>query len=124
MSGANAVRRYRDVDAAGRAATATPHELVDLIYTELRIALEVMERAIVAGHRSVARTQHQRALELILTLEAGLDRVNGGELADALSQIYRQMRARLIVARRGDMGACRDIAEGIANLQTAWQRVT
>jgi flagellar biosynthetic protein FliS len=68
--------------------------------------------------------QHERASTILHTLEAGLDRVKGGDLATSLAGIYRQMRRRLLAARSGDMAAIREVRDGVGSLAEAWGRIT
>jgi flagellar secretion chaperone FliS len=115
--------RYQQIDLASRIESATPHSLVTMLYTELCIALAVMRRAAAAGDQARQREQHERASSILHTLEASLDRAQGGALADTLAGIYRQMRRRLLAGRSGDMAAIDEVVAGIESLATAWARI-
>ena len=116
--------RYQQVDLVSRVEGATPHALVSMLYSELSVALDVMVRAAEAGDVNRRLQQHERASSILHTLEAGLDRVKGGDLAMSLAGIYRQMRRRLLAARSGDIAATREVRDGIASLADAWSRIT
>ncbi len=119
----NAVQRYRDVDRASRTEGATPHALVAMLYDELAVALAVMASANAAGDTRRRLDQHARASSVLHALECGLDRTRGGNLAQSLASIYRQMRQRLLVARSGDAGALDEVRQGVASLAEAWGRI-
>ncbi len=116
--------RYQQIDLVSRVEGSTPHALVSMLYGELTVALDVMARAIEAGDANRRMQQHERASSILHTLEAGLDRVKGGELAMSLSGIYRQMRRRLLAARGGDLAAIREVQDGVSSLAEAWGQIT
>lgn len=116
--------RYQQVDLASRVEGSTPHALVSMLYAELSVALDVMVRAAETGDANRRLQQHERASTILHTLEAGLDRVKGGDLATSLAGIYRQMRRRLLAARNGDIAAAEEVRDGVASLAEAWGRIT
>lgn len=115
---------YQQVDLVSRVEGSTPHALVSMLYSELSVALDVMARAAETGDVNRRLQQHERASTILHTLEAGLDRVKGGDLAMSLAGIYRQMRRRLLVARNGDIAAVREVRDGVGSLAEAWGRIT
>lgn len=114
---------YQRVDLASRTEGATPHGLVATLYSELAIALDVMDRVTGDPDRSRFFRQHERAIAILHALDSGLDRRNGGELALSLSAIYRQMRRRLLAARDGDRAAVAEVRAGVVSLADAWDRI-
>lgn len=123
MSSRSPTSRYQQVDLVSRVEGSTPHALVSMLYAELSVALEVMARATAAGDVNRRHQQHERASTILHTLEAGLDRVKGGDLAASLAGIYRQMRRRLLAARNGDISATEEVRDGVASLAEAWGRI-
>lgn len=117
------LHRYRDIDLSSRIEGASPHALVATLYDELIAALDVLKRAIERGDSGLRMTQHERATTILHALDAGLDRVDGGELARSLTNIYRQMQRRLVAARSGDINAVSEVREGVGNLATAWKAI-
>lgn len=115
--------QYQQIDLASRIESATPHSLVTLLYTELAAALAIMRRAAAAGDTARRRDQHERASSILHTLEASLDRAHGGDLADTLAGIYRQMRRRLLAGRAGDLAAIDEVVAGVESLAGAWARI-
>jgi flagellar secretion chaperone FliS len=117
------LRRYQDVDLRSRIDGATPHALVAMLYGELQVALDVLDRAIATGDVRLIREQHERAASILIALESGLDRSGGSDIAVSLAEIYRQMRRRLLTARNGDAKASREVREGVDSLAAAWARI-
>lgn len=117
------LHRYRDMDLSSRIEGASPHALVATLYEELTTALDVLKRAIERGDAALRMSQHERASTILRALDAGLDRVDGGDLAKSLTNIYRQMQRRLIAARSGDISAVSEVREGTGNLAAAWNAI-
>ena len=115
--------RYRQIDLATRIDGATPHALVAMLYAELGVALEVMARGAATQDHSRRTRQHERATSILHLLDANLDRQSGGNLADSLSGIYRQMLRRLGAGRNGDIDAIVEVRAGVASLADAWARI-
>ena len=118
------VMRYQEMELASRIEGATPHALVAMLYDELGAALDVLARAIDAGDPTLRMTHHERASSILHALEAGLDRVGGGDLAMSLTAIYRQMQRRLIAARSGDVAAIVEVRAGVTSLSEAWRAIS
>ena len=117
------IRQYRDIELNSRIEAATPHALVAMLYESLSAELGVLARALALGDTGLQAVRHERANTLLLALEGGLDQANGGALATSLASIYRQMRRRLLAARNGDALALRELIDGVASLNDAWQRI-
>ena len=80
-------RTYREIDLAGRTATADGPALVQLLYEELGQALRVAAWA--ADHRQYQTRSERvtRATAILFALEANLDFEKGG----AVSEITRRI---------------------------------
>jgi flagellar secretion chaperone FliS len=115
--------RYQDMDFSSRVESATPHGLVAILYAELGTALEILGRAQALGNRPRMQAQHERAASILHALASGLDREGGGDLAQTLGGIYRQMQRRLAAARDGDDTAVEEVRTGVASLADAWSRI-
>jgi flagellar secretion chaperone FliS len=115
---------YRKIHHESRAAAADPVELVSMLYEELETALGVL--IVLAGRRQPILTTEpaHRVRTMLIALDAGLDHDAGGDLANSLSQIYNGMRRRFEqAATSGDRVALNEIAEGVASLRAAWDRI-
>lgn len=112
---------YRQIDVAGRAATADGPALVQLLYEELVAALRAAAHA--AEHRQYAIKSERvtRATAILFALEAGLDFTGGGEIAYTLARLYAGARNAVLNAAMGDDPApFRATAATLADIAAAW----
>jgi len=115
-------RTYRDVDLAGRTATADPAALVTLLYEELVAALRVAGWA--AEHRRFETRSERvtRATAILFALEAGLDHERGAAVSDTLARFYAGARREVIRASLGtEAKPFLDVAASIEEIAGAWR---
>jgi flagellar secretion chaperone FliS len=119
-----ACQQYQTLDLASRLETASPHRLVAILYEEMLLAVEILERAARKGRDVRFHPQTDRMRSILISLESGLDFENGGTLAHSLAQVYRSMRRELVIAVNSDdakaFGALR---EGVQSVATAWASI-
>lgn len=122
---ARALDQYRELDLAARVASASPQQLVAMLFDGLRAALRVAERAVEqrqAGPRIRAVT---RALAILDGLESSLDFAAGGPVARTLAVLYGELRALVVAgnaeARPELLGAA---AARVATLGAAWSAIS
>ncbi|PTQ11534.1 flagellar export chaperone FliS [Sphingomonas oleivorans] len=122
--GAGASARYRDIDVASRVEGATPHGLVAILFDELLKALEMLIVHQRQGDLARRNERQARALSILHGLEASLDFDRGGEIANSLSQIYREAR-RLIAlgVRDGDVAPIEQARAMLADIAGAWTSI-
>jgi flagellar protein FliS len=107
-----------------RAAAADPVELVTMLYDELETAVGVLAAMVRQGQRVSATEPAHRARTILIGLDVGLDRDAGGDVATALSRVYRSMRRKLDEAvQQNDAKALADILEGIITISSAWRQL-
>ena len=103
-------------------ATASPQQLLVMLYDRLALDLERAETALGSGDRDEARAQIQHAQEIVFELRSSLkvDVWEGGPRLDAL---YGWLITELVQANvKGDLrrvGDCRRIVEP---LRDAWRQ--
>lgn len=115
-------RTYREIDLAGRTATADGPALVQLLYDELVSALRVA--AIAADRRAFAAKAERvtRATAILFALEANLDHEAGGAVAAALARFYAGCRAQVVEASVGTSGEpFRAVAAELQEIASAWK---
>nr|WP_208417862.1 flagellar protein FliS [Sphingopyxis panaciterrae] len=107
-----------------RAAAADPVELVTMLYDELEVAVGVLAAMVRQGQRVSATEPAHRARAILIGLDAGLDREAGGDVAEALSRVYRSMRRKLdeVVAANDEAGL-KDLLDGILTVSNAWRQL-
>ena len=115
---------YRRLQHESRAAAADPVELVTMLYDELETAIGVLAAMVRQGQRVSATEPAHRARAILIGLDAGLDHDKGGDVAAALSRVYRSMRRKLDEAVAQNSGeALADLLEGILTVSTAWRQL-
>ncbi len=115
---------YRRLQHESRAAAADPIELVTMLYDELETAIGVLGAMLRQSQRISATEPAHRARAILIGLDAGLDREAGGDVAAALSRVYRSMRRKLDEAvAQNDGEALADLLDGVLTISTAWRQL-
>ncbi len=116
-------RTYREIDLAGRTATADGPALVQLLYDELGQALRVAAWA--ADHRQFQTRSDRvtRATAILFALEANLDFDKGGDVSQALARFYTGCRKQVIDGALADDGTpFRRVAAELDEIAQAWKQ--
>jgi flagellar protein FliS len=102
-------------------ATASPQQLLVMLYDRLALDLERGQTALMAGDRETASEQLQHAQEIVMELQSSLQ-VDAWEGGPRLASLYTWLLTELITANvKGDLrrvGDCRKIVEP---LRDAWR---
>jgi len=115
---------YRRLQHESRAAAADPVELVTMLYDELETAIGVLGSMVRQGQRISATEPAHRARAILIGLDAGLDRDAGGDVAAALSRVYRSMRRKLDESvAQNDGEALADLLDGVLTVSAAWRQL-
>ncbi|WP_293701108.1 MULTISPECIES: flagellar export chaperone FliS [unclassified Sphingopyxis] len=115
---------YRRLQHESRAAAADPIELVTMLYDELETAIGVLGSMVRQGQRISATEPAHRARAILIGLDGGLDRDAGGDVAAALSRVYRSMRRKLDEAvAQNDGEALADLLDGVLTVSAAWRQL-
>ncbi|MCH1929371.1 flagellar export chaperone FliS [Shewanella sp. A25] len=115
---------YRNTAVEAKAAGADVHQLVLMLFDGF---LEELERAV--GHINGRRldkkaSSTERLLKILGGLEASLDRSNGGELAQNMSNLYQYCgQAVLQASLRNDASYLDNVRVVMTNLQEGWKGV-
>ena len=113
---------YRQIDVAGRTATADGPALVQLLYEELVSALRAAAHAV--EHRQYRGKSERvtRATAILFALEAGLDFDGGGAVSATLARLYAGARQRVLDAAMGDdPRPFRETADTLEEIAGAWR---
>ena len=118
MSTASLRARYMGASVA----TASPQQLLVMLYDRLALDLERGQAALMSGDRAAASEQLQHAQEIVIELRASL-RVDVWDGGPRLASLYAWLLNELIQANvKGDVrrvGDCRRIVEP---LRDAWRQ--
>jgi flagellar secretion chaperone FliS len=119
---ARAADRYRNLDSISRTATASPYELVGILYENLDHALAAAAAAVELDKQTAIPIHLGRARSIIAALEGGLDFDQAPDLAATLAGIYRAMQRRL-----SDVSdypaAILEVQSGVANMAASWKAI-
>jgi flagellar protein FliS len=102
-------------------ATASPQQLLVMLYDRLALDLERAEQALVDGNRETAHAQLMHAQEIVLELRASLN-VEVWEGGPRLAALYAWVLGELIQANlKGDVRRVRDCRKVVEPLRDAWR---
>lgn len=115
---------YETMAYSSRIESASPHELVTILYDELLFSFSVLMRALRTSDTHRATSQFTRAMGIIHALEGGLDLDRGGDLAQTLAGIYRSARQELSRARQiHDVERIERLALAFGDLAANWKLI-
>ena len=112
-----ALQNYGRVSLEARVATASPHELVLMLYRRLAALLREARDGAEAKDPARRLKATERALAIVEGLDATLDDVRGGSVSDGLHQVYDLLRLRLLAGDAAGLGEALDSTLAIAD---AW----
>ena len=102
-------------------ATASPQQLLVMLYDRLALDLERAEEALVAGNKDVSHAQLLHAQEIVLELRASLQ-VDLWEGGPRLAALYTWVLGELMKANlKGDVRRVRDCRADVEPLRDAWR---
>ena len=103
-------------------ATASPQQLLVMLYDRLALDLERAEAALIGGDRQEAGAQLQHAQDIVFELRSSL-RVDAWDGGPRLAALYTWLVGELVQANvRGDrnrVSSCRQVVEP---LRDAWRQ--
>jgi len=101
-------------------ATASPHQLLVMLYDRLALDLERGHAAMAAGDREAANEQLKHAQEILLELQSSL-RVDIWDGGPRLSALYAWLLSELLRANvKGDLRRVADCIAIVEPLRDAW----
>lgn len=120
MAQRHALQNYGRVSLQAKVATASPHELILMLYRRLSALLREARDA--AELRDTVRRLKatERAIAIVEGLDATLDEARGGSVSQGLHQVYELLRSRLLAGDAKGLGEALDSTEAIAE---AWSLI-
>lgn len=98
----SALNRYKSVDLRSAVETASPHQLITLLYDGALGALARAKGCIERDDLELRTQQLNKASSIILALQDFLDHERGGEIAENLDALYDYMVRGILEANRND----------------------
>ena len=120
-----AAMAYKNVGVQSSVEFASPHQLIDLLFDGLVVALTSARGALQRGDMAAKGVQIMRAVRLLNEgLKAGLDKERGGALAERLASLYDYCIERLTLANaRNDGEILAEVAALIAPVAQGWKEI-
>lgn len=115
---------YKQVNRYSALEDASPHKLVDMLYTgaleQVSIAKGQIQRHEVAGKGHSL----SKAISILEELRRTLDLKQGGELAENLHALYEYMKDRLLKANlKSDEAILEEVERLLGRLQDGWVQI-
>ena len=122
----NPVAGYSRAGVEMKTETASPHELVLMLYDGALSAIASATHHMYTGNIAGKGEALSKAIEIIENgLKACLDYRSGGELAERLGALYEYMSSRLLHANlRNDKAALDEVSGLLRELKQAWQEIS
>ena len=120
-----AAHAYANVGVETGAMSASPHQLIVMLFDGARVALKKAAWAIEQGDVAAKGRALSKAIDIIeLGLRAGLDAKAGGEIAERLDTLYEYMVRTLVRANlRGDAALVAEVDTLLDDIGTAWKQI-
>lgn len=115
-----ALGAYGRVSLESRVATASPHELVLMLYNQLLKRLKEIALAIEADEKVKRLRATESALAIVDGLDATLDRERGGSVAESLHLVYVCLLERLLA---GTLTGIAEAHRSVEDLRDAWMEM-
>ncbi|HBQ68362.1 MAG TPA: flagellar protein FliS [Leclercia adecarboxylata] len=119
------IQAYAQVSVESAVLSASPHQLVVLLFDG---ALSAMKKAIILIEQGDIPGKGQalgKAINIISNgLQSGLNHEIGGELTTNLDSLYDYMTRRLLQANiHNDIDAINEVMELLSNIADAWKEI-
>ena len=116
---------YRQAGVETKTETASPHELVLMLFEGALVSIASAAHHMRAGDIAAKGDAISKAIEIIDNgLNASLDHRSGGGLAERLGALYEYMSNRLLHANlRNDQAALEEVSGLLRELKGAWEEI-
>jgi len=118
----NPLNAYAQVSLDAKVSSASPHQLILLLFEGAASAISVAKLHIERGEIELKGKFISQAIDIISNgLNASLNLEEGGKLAEQLSALYDYMARRLLAANIGNNTAALDEVSYLLNeIHSAW----
>ncbi|MCB1927003.1 MAG: flagellar export chaperone FliS [Rhodocyclaceae bacterium] len=121
----SAATAYARVGVETKVSTASPHQLIVMLYDGALLAINTAAVSMDAGDIPNKGKSISQAINIIANgLKASLDMEAGGEIAERLASLYDYMSQRLLHANLQNSRPALDEVSGLLNeLREAWLQI-
>jgi flagellar protein FliS len=125
MNSSAAIQTYKKVGIESGVNAADPHKLIAMLFQGVLLAIANAKNAILRKDIPAKSIAISKSLAILDEgLDACLDKEEGGQLAENLSQLYQYMEHRLVVANiNNDMTVLDEVASLLSELSDAWDAI-
>ena len=118
------LQHYKSVDLAASVQTASPHQLIVMLFQGAVESLAVARGAIERKEIELRTQKINKTIDILVNLKASLDDENGGEIAENLSALYDYCVQRLMLANRtNDAEIITEVAKLLAAVADGWASI-
>lgn len=123
---ARAMSAYRQVGVQSMVDSASPQQLIKMLFDGLLASINAARGAIERGDINEKVRHIGKAVRILQEgLLSALDREKGGELAGNLAALYEYCTARLTLANaRNDVGMVDEVAGLVGTVAQGWNEIT
>lgn len=119
-----ALNQYKSVDLNAAVASASPHQLISMLFRGTLESLAKASGAIERKDIQLRTTQINKACEIIVNLKGSLDLEKGGEVAERLDGLYDYSLRTLVEANRNnDVAKVKEVSGLIAQIAEGWSQI-
>lgn len=120
-----ALKGYSDIKVNAAVASATPHQLIQMLYDGLLERMAQMKGAIEQNNIELKNNKVNQAISIVSGLRESLDQENESEISGGLDGIYDYVQRRLWQAHhKSDVAIVNECITLINELSGAWQEIT
>jgi flagellar protein FliS len=125
LAAQRAMGAYAKVELETSIGSASPHQLIQMLFDGARASLAQARHALERGLGQDKNRAIARALTIITEgLRGSLDIARGGDIALNLDALYAYMEGELVMANlHSDAQRISTVDELLAGLQSAWQDI-
>ena len=115
---------YRQLELQTKVDSATPHELIEMLFNGARDKLNQAEGSAVRGDLEGRTLAINTVVEILVGLQASLDHEQGSEIASNLDSLYDYMQRRLFRANAdNDVSGITEVRDLLDTVQSAWTAI-
>lgn len=120
----NTAAQYRQLNVQTSVASASPHQLIEMLFDGVRDRLNQAIGSVERGDIATRSNSINSAVEIISGLQASLDFEQGGEIAANLEALYDYMQRRLFRANvDNDIAGLVEVADLVDTIRAAWSAI-
>ena len=124
MNAQMALKGYNDVKVKAAVTSASPHELIQMLYDGLLERIAQMKGSIEQKDINLKNTKVNQSISIIFGLRESLDKEQGVEISERLDDLYDYIQRRLWQAHmKNDVSILDECTLLVVELSSAWRGI-